>query len=273
MRSYSTDLRERVLKACDAGGGTKAVAERFEVSESWVRRLKRRRQEGKPTTPASPRNNRVPKLHAHADRLRQRIAETPDLTLAEIRATLGAGAALATLWAAVARLGLTMKNSPPGGRAGPPGLEAEAGRGGGRPADPRTFVAALRADGLTAPMVVDGAMTGDLFVACVERVLVPALRPGDVVVDNLACHKQAGVARVIEGAGCTVRYLPPYSPGLNPVELAFSKLEGPLRSAGKRTLDGLWEFLGKSLDAFGPDECRAYFRHDGYGVAPPPQGT
>lgn len=137
-----------------------------------------------------------------------------------------------------------------------------------------TFVAALRVDGLTAPMVIDGAMTGDLFVAYVEQVLVPALRPGDVVVlDNLICHKRAGVERAVVGAGCTVRYLPPYSPDLNPIELAFSKLKGLLRSAGKRTLDGLWDFLGKSLDAFHPDECRGYFRHDGYGVAPPLQGT
>jgi transposase len=137
-----------------------------------------------------------------------------------------------------------------------------------------TFVAALRADGMTAPMVIDGAMTGDLFVAYVEQVLVPTLRPGDVVVmDNLICHKRVGVAKAIEAAGCTVRYLPPYSPDLNPIELAFSKLKGLLRSAGKRTLDGLWDFLGKSLDAFAPDECRRYFWHDGYGAAPPLQGT
>jgi transposase len=137
-----------------------------------------------------------------------------------------------------------------------------------------TFVAALRADGLTAPMVVDGAITGDLFVAYVEQILVPTLRPGDVVVmDNLLCHKRAGVGKAIAKAGCEARYLPPYSPDLNPIELAFSKLKGLLRSAGKRTIDGVWEFLGKSLDAFAPDECRRYFRHDGYGVNPPLQGT
>jgi transposase len=136
-----------------------------------------------------------------------------------------------------------------------------------------TFVAALRADGLTAPVVVDGAMTGDLFVAYVEPQLVPTLRPGDVVVmDNLQAHKRVGVARAIAAAGCEVRLLPPYSPDLNPIELAFSKLKGLLRSAGKRTLDGLWDFLGKCLDAFAPDECRRYFRHDGYGIEPPLQG-
>jgi transposase len=137
-----------------------------------------------------------------------------------------------------------------------------------------TFVAALRADGLTAPMVIDGAMTGDLFVAYVEQVLVPTPRPGDIVVmDNLICHKRAGVAKAVEAAGCTVRYLPPYSPDLNPIELAFSKLKGLLRSAGKRTVEALWTFLGQSLDAFSADECRRYFRHDGYGTDPPLQGT
>lgn len=137
-----------------------------------------------------------------------------------------------------------------------------------------TFVAALRADGLTAPVVVDGAMTGDLFVAYVEQQLVPALRPGDVVVmDNLQAHKRVGVARAIAAAGGELRLLPPYSPDLNPIELAFSKLKGLLRSAGKRTLDGLWEFLGECLAALPADECRRYIRHDGYGSEPPLQGT
>jgi transposase len=137
-----------------------------------------------------------------------------------------------------------------------------------------TFVAALRSDGMTAPMVIDGALTGDLFVAYVEQILVPTLRAGDVVVlDNLACHKRVGVERAIGRAGCAVRYLPPYSPDLNPIELAFSKLKGLLRSAGKRTVDDLWDFLGKSLDAFAPGECLRYFRHDGYGVEQPLQGS
>jgi transposase len=130
-----------------------------------------------------------------------------------------------------------------------------------------TFVAALRADGLTAPMVVDGAMTGDLFVAYVKQVLVPTLRAGDVVVmDNLVCHKRVAVRQAIEGVGCTLLYLPPYSPDLNPIELAFSKLKGLLRSAGRRTIDGLWDFLGQALDAFTPDECRRYIQHCGYGI-------
>jgi transposase len=128
-----------------------------------------------------------------------------------------------------------------------------------------TFVAALGADGMTAPMVIDGAMTGDLFVAYIEQILAPTLRPGDVVVmDNLSSHKRARVREAIEGAGCTLMYLPPYSPDLNPIELAFAKLKSLLRKAGKRTVDGLWEFLGQALDAFAPQECRNYMRHCGY---------
>jgi transposase len=132
-----------------------------------------------------------------------------------------------------------------------------------------TFVAALGPAGLAAPLVIDGAMTGDLFAAYVERVLVPELRPGDVVVmDNLACHKRAGVRRAIEAAGCTLEYLPPYSPDLNPIELAFAKLKALLRKAGKRTVEGLWEFLGGALDAFSPAECANYVRHCGYPATP-----
>jgi transposase len=128
-----------------------------------------------------------------------------------------------------------------------------------------TFVAALRSDGLTAPTVIDGAMTGEVFEAYVRQQLVPALTPGDVVVmDNLACHKRPGVRRAIEAAGCDLLLLPPYSPDLNPIELAFSKLKRLLRSAGERTVDGLWSFLGRALDAFAPAECRNYFRHCGY---------
>ena len=128
-----------------------------------------------------------------------------------------------------------------------------------------TFLAALRADGLTCPLVVDGAMTGDLFVAYVKQQLVPTLRAGDVVVlDNLACHKRAEVREAIEGAHCRLLYLPPYSPDLNPIELLFAKLKAMLRSAGERTVEGLWDFLGQALDAFSPEECRHYFRHCGY---------
>jgi len=133
-----------------------------------------------------------------------------------------------------------------------------------------TFVAALRATGLTAPVVADGAMTGDLFAAYVEQQLVPGLRPGDVVVmDNLACHKRPAVARALRAAGCELRLLPPYSPDLNPIEKAFGKLKALLRKAAKRTVEALWDYLGEVLDEFGPGECRNYFNSCGYLAATP----
>jgi transposase len=133
-----------------------------------------------------------------------------------------------------------------------------------------TFVAALRGDGLTAPTVIDGAMTGDLFVAYVRQQLVPTLRPGDIVVmDNLSCHKRSEVRAAIAGAGCELRYLPPYSPDLNPIEKAFSKLKAKLRAAAKRTVETLWRYLGEVLGEFLPAECRNYFASCGYATATP----
>lgn len=114
MKPYSMDLRERVLRACDAGAGTRAVAGRFAVSESWARRLKQRRRDDGRTAPTSPRDRRVPELAAHADRIRELIAATPDLTLAELRAKLGVAVAPGTLWAAAAGLGLTVKKESTG---------------------------------------------------------------------------------------------------------------------------------------------------------------
>ena len=133
-----------------------------------------------------------------------------------------------------------------------------------------TFTAALRSTGLTAPMVIDGATTGDLFVAYVKQVLVPTLRPGDIVVaDNLACHKRSEARAAIEAAGCELRFLPPYSPDLNPIERAFSKLKALLRKAAKRTVEELWDYLGAVLDEFKPQECRNYLASCGYPAATP----
>ena len=128
-----------------------------------------------------------------------------------------------------------------------------------------TFVGALTTRGFIAPMVVDGAVNGAVFVAYVEQVLVPELRRGDVVVmDNLRCHQVDGVRAAVEGAGCRLLYLPPYSPDLNPIENAFSKLKRLLRTAAERTVDGLWGTIGRLLDQFSRSECRNYFRHCGY---------
>ena len=126
-------------------------------------------------------------------------------------------------------------------------------------------MAALRYDGLTVPRVVDGPINGSIFRAYIEQVLVPTLRPGDILVmGNLGSHKGARIRQAIEQAGASLCYLPPYSPDFNPIEQAFSKLKWLLRSAAQRTLDGLWSLLGRLTDCFTADECRHYLRHCGY---------
>jgi len=128
-----------------------------------------------------------------------------------------------------------------------------------------TFVAGLRTTGLTAPLVIDGAINGDIFRAYVEQVLAPTLGPGDVVImDNLGSHKVAGVREAIEARGATLRYLPPYSPDLNPIEQAFAKLKALLRKLAARTVSGLWDALGDMLNRFTPHECANYLANSGY---------
>jgi transposase len=128
-----------------------------------------------------------------------------------------------------------------------------------------TFVAALRLDGLFAPTVVDGAVDGDLFLAYVRQQLAPTLRRGDLVVmDNLGSHKVKGVREAIEAAGAQAVYLPPYSPDLNPIEMAFSKLKWLVRSAEARDVASLWKLLGELTDRLRPSDCRGWFRKCGY---------
>lgn len=128
-----------------------------------------------------------------------------------------------------------------------------------------TFVAGLRNSGMVAPMVLDGPINGLAFQAYVDQVLVPDLRPGDIVVmDNLGSHKGAGIRAAIEAADANLLYLPPYSPDLNPIENAFAKLKAMLRKAAERTIEGLWSSIGRSIDAFTPTECTNFFRNTGY---------
>jgi len=131
-----------------------------------------------------------------------------------------------------------------------------------------TIVAALRPDAITAPAVFDGPIDNDSFRAYVEQVLVPTLQPGDVVVlDNLAVHKQPAVRAAIEAAGARIRFLPPYSPDFNPIEMAFAKLKAFLRAARPRTFDHVTALTAAALALFTPAECRNYVRHCGYRLA------
>ena len=128
-----------------------------------------------------------------------------------------------------------------------------------------TLVAGLRLDGMVAPMVLDGPINGDWCEAYVEKVLLPTLRPGDVVImDNLSSHKRASVRQMIEAADARLLFLPPYSPDFNPIEMAFAKLKALLGKAAARTVEDLWNTIGKLVDCFNPQECANYFAACGY---------
>ena len=128
-----------------------------------------------------------------------------------------------------------------------------------------TFIAALRHDRIDAPWVFNGPVNGDIFRTYVERVLVPTLVPGDVVVmDNLGSHKSQTLRRAIRAAGAHLLFLPPHSPDLNPIKQAFSKLKHWMQSAAARTREPLGRTVGSTLDQFTPAECTNYFKNAGY---------
>jgi transposase len=128
-----------------------------------------------------------------------------------------------------------------------------------------TVVAALTLRGAIAPFVLSGAINRDAFETYVERVLVPELREGDIVImDNLSSHKGVKTRALIEAAGASLLFLPPYSPDFNPIEKAFAKLKALLRKAAERTVEGLWTAIGRLVDVFTPIECANYFSACGY---------
>ena len=130
----------------------------------------------------------------------------------------------------------------------------------------QTFIAGLRCDGLTAPWIIDRPMTKEIFEIYVETQLAPTLDPGDVVIlDNLPSHKSEKARQVLKQRGAWFLFLPSYSPDLNPIEMAFSKLKANLRRIGARTIDDLWRAVGSICDLYSPEECRNYFTAAGYG--------
>jgi transposase len=130
----------------------------------------------------------------------------------------------------------------------------------------QTFVAGLRCDGLVAPFVVNTAMNRQIFETYVETQLAPILAKGDIVImDNLPAHKSPRAEKAIRDRGAWILFLPPYSPDLNPIEMAFAKLKACLRATAARNLDALWQAIGQICDLFKPEECRNYFAAAGYG--------
>ena len=128
-----------------------------------------------------------------------------------------------------------------------------------------TFLAALRHDRIDAPWLLDGPIDGDCFRTYVEKVLVPTLKPGDIVImDNLGSHKGKDVRKAIRSAGAKLFFLPKYSPDLNPIEQVFAKLKHLLRKAAERTTDDVCSAIGQLLDQFTPQECTNYFKQAGY---------
>lgn len=128
-----------------------------------------------------------------------------------------------------------------------------------------TFVAGLTLRGMTSPFVLSGPINRTAFETYVEKVLVPELRPGDIVImDNLSSHKGPRVRSMIETAGAELLFLPPYSPDFNPIENAFAKLKAMLRKAAERTVEGLWTAIGGIINTFTPAECANYFAAAGY---------
>lgn len=128
-----------------------------------------------------------------------------------------------------------------------------------------TFVGGLRLSGMTAPMVLDGPMNAVVFRAWIEQMLAPTLRLGDIVImDNLPAHRVSGVREAIEKVGARLRYLPPYSPDFNPIEMTFSKLKAFLRKVAARTIEDLWCAVGEALDTITPTDCTNCFIAAGY---------
>jgi transposase len=132
----------------------------------------------------------------------------------------------------------------------------------------QTFVVGLRCDKLTAPFVVTAPMDRRIFETYVEKELAPTLTKGDVVImDNLSAHKSKAAEKTIKARGAWVLFLPPYSPDLNPIEMAFAKLKAHLRARAVRTIDALWQEIGSICDLFTPAECQNYFAAAGYGFS------
>src|SRR6201998_3353362 len=307
-KSYSQDLRERVIEAVEMGASRHDAAERFEVSVSSAVKWLQRWRESKSAAP-KPRGGGVSAREAYAKEILTMLAAQSDLTLKEMVGELRKRR-IRTSQSALSRFygrhGVTFKKSlQPAelqradvararrrwireqGMLDPARLvfidetavstnlvrlRGRAPRGvrviGAVPLgswETITFVAALRHNKMTAPMVIEGAMTGEMFLAYVEQCLVPTLRRNDIVVmDNCRIHLAPAIAQAIEKAQASVRYLPKYSPDLNPIELPYSKFKAYLRKVAARTVLHLTRAIRSFIPQLSPSECANYFVHAGY---------
>jgi transposase len=264
----SLDIRKRIVAAVEDGASRRAAAARFAVSESTAIKLVERWERTGSLEPGQMGGHRAFALAKHDALVRELMAAHPDQTLDELLERLaGRGVVVGrtSVHRYLAAIGLTRKkrHSMPPSRTGP--MSPRRGRLGGRVRQTSTFLAALRYDRLTAPCVFDGPINGLTFQAYVEQILVPTLKPGDlVIIDNLGSHKGKAIRDAIEQAGACLLFLPPYSPDLNPIEQVFAKLKAMLRKTATRSLEALWAAVGILLDRFSAHECARYFRNAGY---------
>jgi transposase len=308
-KSYSSDLRERLIAAVGSGMSRCEAAEVFGVAIStavkWMQRL---RDTG--SSAAKARGGSTSPLEQHTEQILAVVGERPDATLKEILTALGKQrihTSRSALDRFLARHKITRKKKSlraaerkrkdvarvrrkwirEQGLLDPAKLvfidetsvNTNMVRLYGRcPCGMRlvdhvpfgqwktmTFVSALRHDGMVAPMLIEGPMNGELFLAYVEQCLAPTLKPNDiVVVDNLVSHKVAGVVEAVEAAGATLRYLPQYSPDLNPIEMPFSKFKAHLRKLAQRTVPGIRHAIRSFLSSLKGQECANYLKHAGY---------
>jgi len=308
-KTYSSDLRERLVAAVTSGMSRNEAAEVFGVAIStavkWMQRL---RDTG--SWEAKPRGGGTSPLDQHKERILAVVKEWPDATLKEIKAELrkqGIRTSQTALWRFLDRHDITRKKKSlraaeqkrkdvararrkwireqgmldPAklvfidetsvntnmvrlyGRA-PCGVRLVEHVPFGR-WETMTFVSALRHNGMVAPMLIEGPMNGELFLAYVEQCLAPTLKPDDIVVmDNLGSHKVAGVVEAIEAVGATLRYLPQYSPDLNPIEMPFSKFKAHLRKLAQHTVSGIRHGIRSFLSSLKGQECANYLSHAGY---------
>jgi transposase len=308
-KSYSGDLRERVVEAVEAGASRHEAAERFEISvSSAVRWVQRWNSTG--SCAPKPRGGSVSPLEGWAEDILALVAEQPDLTLDETVGEL-LKRRIRTSKSALSRFfqrhDITLKKKTlraaeqrrvdvararrrwirEQGLLDPARLvfidetavTTNMVRLNGR--SPRgvdlighapygewktiTFVAALRHDKMVAPMMVEGPMNAELFLAYVEQCLVPTLKPGDIVImDSAPVHKGPDLREAIEKAHAILRYLPKYSPDLNPIEMPFSQFKAFMCKAAERTVPRLYRAIRSFLPRISARHCANYFRHAGY---------
>jgi len=290
MRTLSLDLRERILASYDHDQGTREqVARRYRVSLGMVKKLLQQRRRIGDIAPRHRFSGRKPLIvQSHQRAMRTLLEHKPDMTLPELRQATGLSCTLPAIHYVLKKMGLTYKKrrSAPANKIAlmsharaASGAKTNLTRLRGRAPRGRrvhahcpcgnwhttTMIGALRLDGSTSCMSIEGAADTLVFDAYIRQVLAPSLHPGDVVIlDNLSPHKNEPTLQWLAQSGVEVRFLPPYSPDLNPIEKMWSKIKNRLRSAEARTPADLVEAIGQALRSVTPQDALNWFASCGY---------